>query len=139
MKKITIRRNKAAKTTNKIRSQIKKVPEVIGEGSRIFFISNMAVDEGFYYWIYRYEATPYKIQETYYDKNIDLPVLLREYDYLYLKDFDESFLNKYSQFFDKRVDSDSYYKIIKDKNRIRLEKLNQEEKEKRNDYCNRRP
>ena len=124
MKRFTIRRNRDIKTVNKIRDEIKELPNTIKENEKIFFISNTNVDQGFYYWVYRYVSTPIKIQETYYDENIDLFEIIKEYDYLYLKDFDNKFVNKYSKLFKDNIELNSYYKVEYKNGEIVLIKLN---------------
>ena len=123
--KLTIKKIKYIKKVKKERQEIKSIPEEIKKNynNKIYFVSNMNKDEGYYYWIFKYEATPLKIQDFYYTDNENLFETLKNYDYLYVKDFDENFSKKYSGIFKEGLEANSFYKIEKENNEVKLTKI----------------
>ena len=113
MKILTIKRFKYIKTVNEERQEIKKIPKEIekNHNNKIYFVSNMNKDQGYYYWVFRYEATPLKIQEFYHTDEKNLFETLKGYDYIYVKDFDEDFSKKYSTLFKDHLEPNNFYKI----------------------------
>ena len=83
----------------------------------------MSKDGGYYHWIFKYEATPLKTQPFYYNDDENLFETLKNYDYLYLKDFDENFSKKYSTMFKNGLESNNFYRIEKENNEIKLIKV----------------
>ena len=130
MKKLTIKKFKNIKKIKKERQEIKEIPEEIRENhnNKIYFVSDMKNDKGYYYWLCRYEATPLKIQGFYYNDEENLFETLKNYDYLYLKDFDENFSKKYSIMFKNGLKPNNFYKIEKETNKIKLIKIESEKK-----------
>ena len=113
---------KDIKVTNEIRNELIKTPEIIkNKNNKIYFISG---DEGYYYWMYRYEVTPLKIQDWYYSDKVNLFEELKNYDYLYIKNYEEGFEEKYSNLFEEKIEKNTFYVIVKENNEIQLKKLN---------------
>ena len=83
----------------------------------------MSKDEGYYHWIFKYEATPLKTQPYYYNDNENLFEILKDFDYIYIKDFDDTFLKKYSKIFKNGLESNNFYKIEKENNEVKLIKV----------------
>ena len=130
MKKLTIKKFKNIKTIKKERQEIKEIPEEIRENhnNKIYFVSDMKNDKGYYYWLFRYEATPLKTQGFYYNDEENLFETLKNYDYLYLKDFDENISKKYQIMFKNGLKPNNFYKIEKENNKIKLIKIESEKK-----------
>lgn len=128
MKKITIKKFRYVKTVKKERQEIKEIPKIIKENhnNKIYFVSNMSKDKGYYYWVFRYEATPLKTQGFYYTDEENLFETLKNYDYLYLKDFDDNFSKKYFTMFKNGLEPNNFYKIKKENNEIKLIKVERE-------------
>ena len=125
MKILTIRKFKQIKNVKKYRNEIREIPKEIRNNSsnKIYFVSNMSKDEGYYHWIFKYEATPLKTQPYYYNDNENLFEILKDFDYIYIKDFDDTFLKKYSKIFKNGLESNNFYKIEKENNEVKLIKV----------------
>lgn len=125
MKKLTIKKIKYNKTVKKERQEIDKIPYELlkNPNNKVYFVSDMNKDKGYYYWIFRYEATPIKTQGFYYTDEENLFETLKNYDYLYIKDFDENFSKKYSAMFTDGLEVNNFYKIQKENNEIKLTKI----------------
>ena len=121
-RKLIIRKSKDIKVTNEIRNELIKTPEIIkNKNNKIYFISG---DEGYYYWMYRYEVTPLKIQDWYYSDKVNLFEELKNYDYLYIKNYEEGFEEKYAKLFEEKIEKNTFYVIVKENKEIQLKKLN---------------
>ena len=125
MKMFTIKKLKQIKKAKRYRNEIRKIPKEIGinPNNKVYFISDMSKDGGYYHWIFKYEATPLKTQPFYYNDDENLFETLKNYDYLYLKDFDENFSKKYSIMFKNGLESNNFYRIEKENNEIKLIKV----------------
>ena len=121
----TIKKLKQIKKAKRYRNEIRKIPKEIGinPNNKVYFISDMSKDGGYYHWIFKYEATPLKTQPFYYNDDENLFETLKNYDYLYLKDFDENFSKKYSTMFKNGLESNNFYRIEKENNEIKLIKV----------------
>ena len=125
IKKLTKKKIKYNKTVKKERQEIDKIPYELlkNPNNKVYFVSDMNKDKGYYYWIFRYEATPIKTQGFYYTDEENLFETLKNYDYLYIKDFDENFSKKYSAMFRDGLEVNNFYKIQKENNEIKLTKI----------------
>ena len=125
MKTFTIKKLKQIKKAKRYRNEIRKIPKEISinPNNKVYFISDMSKDGGYYHWIFKYEATPLKTQPFYYNDDENLFETLKNYDYLYLKDFDENFSKKYSIMFKNGLESNNFYRIEKENNEIKLIKV----------------
>ncbi|WP_369715234.1 hypothetical protein [Leptotrichia alba] len=125
MKMFTIKKLKQIKKAKRYRNEIRKIPKEISinPNNKVYFISDMSKDGGYYHWIFKYEATPLKTQPFYYNDDENLFETLKNYDYLYLKDFDENFSKKYSTMFKNGLESNNFYRIEKENNEIKLIKV----------------
>ena len=125
MKTFTIKKLKQIKKAKRYRNEIRKIPKEISinPNNKVYFISDMSKDGGYYHWIFKYEATPLKTQPFYYNDDENLFETLKNYDYLYLKDFDENFSKKYSTMFKNGLESNNFYRIEKENNEIKLIKV----------------
>lgn|GEM_PF-2576906 len=125
MKTFTIKKFKQIKKAKENRNEIRPIPKEISinPDNKIYFISNMTKDEGYYYWIFKYEATPLKTQPNYYNDNENLFETLKNFNYIYIKDFDDNFSKKYSAIFKNSLEANNFYKIEKENNEIKLIKI----------------
>lgn len=125
MKTFTIKKFKQIKRAKENRNEIRPIPKEISinPDNKIYFISNMTKDEGYYYWIFKYEATPLKTQPNYYNDNENLFETLKNFNYIYIKDFDDNFSKKYSAIFKNSLEANNFYKIEKENNEIKLIKI----------------
>ncbi len=125
MKTFTIKKFKQIKRAKENRNEIRPIPKEISinPNNKIYFISNMTKDEGYYYWIFKYEATPLKTQPNYYNDNENLFETLKDFNYIYIKDFDDNFSKKYSAIFKNSLEANNFYKIEKENNEIKLIKI----------------
>ena len=125
MKTFTIKKFKQIKRAKENRNEIRPIPKEISinPDNKIYFISNMTKDEGYYYWIFKYEATPLKTQPNYYNDNENLFETLKNFNYIYIKDFDDNFSKKYSAIFKNSLKANNFYKIEKENNEIKLIKI----------------
>jgi len=125
MKQFTIRKFKKIKNVKKFRNEIREIPKEISinPNNKIYFVSNIAKDGGYYHWIFKYKATPLKTQPYYYNDNENLFEILKDFNYIYIKDFDDNFSKKYSKIFINDLEANNFYKIKKENNEIKLIKV----------------
>lgn len=125
MKTFTIKKLKQIKKAKRYRNEIRKIPKEISinPNNKVYFISDMSKDGGYRHWIFKYEATPLKTQPFYYNDDENLFEILKDYDYIYIKDFDENFSKKYSIMFKNGLEENNFYKIEKENNEIKLIKV----------------
>ena len=125
MKQFTIRKFKKIKSVKKFRNEIREIPKEISinPNNKIYFVSNIAKDGGYYHWIFKYKATPLKTQPYYYNDNENLFEILKDFNYIYIKDFDDNFSKKYSKIFINDLEANNFYKIKKENNEIKLIKV----------------
>lgn len=88
---------------------------------KIYFVSTS--DDGFYYLMFRYTITPLKTQSWYYDSSKDLNEEFKNYQYIYLHDYNLEFLEKYNHFFSENIEKKKYYKVSIIGNNIQLYKI----------------
>lgn len=105
-----------------------QINEYVESNKRVYFISTN--DNGFDYWVARYEITPKKMNLNYgwsignqYDEKDIWTIfktkdewkyeLFKDYDYVYLFDIDESFISQYGGLFNNSIEDNQLYKINK--------------------------
>lgn len=106
-----------------------KTSKHIGEDDYLYFVSNN--DNGIDYYIARYELTPYKMNKkfawsigiSYSEEDIWTVYktsdtwrneLIEDYNYVYLYDIDEQFINQFSTLFiDKNIQDNQLYQVVK--------------------------
>lgn len=105
-----------------------KINKYVEKDERIYFISTD--DKGFDYWVSRYEITPKKMNLNYgwsignkYNEEDIWTIfktteewkqeLFKDYDYVYLFDIDEPFIQQYGELFSNSIENNQLYKINK--------------------------
>ena len=125
--------------TKKVRDgysqRVESLKENIDKNSKIYFIDKSNPDYGYTYWIYRYSLVPNqfsshtKINTTAKESNVDRYTIylsfndfknqiLNEYDYVYIENIDDAFIEEYGSMFEN-ITARSLYKV----NKERLEKI----------------
>lgn len=117
------KKNKRITQTSELRDNIKEIPNGIlkDKNPKIYFVSTS--DDGFYYLMFRYTITPLKTQSWYYDSSKDLNEEFKNYQYIYLHDYNLEFLEKYNHFFSENIEKKKYYKVSIIGNNIQLYKI----------------
>lgn len=118
-----LKKNKRITQTSELRDNIKEIPNGIlkDKNPKIYFVSTS--DDGFYYLMFRYTITPLKTQSWYYDSSKDLNEEFKNYQYIYLHDYNLEFLEKYNHFFSENIEKKKYYKVSIIGNNIQLYKI----------------